>query len=59
MSDHITPLLRRVIWDRRHAYYSAAVSEGIITDEQACALLELHRERDEAQDRAEAEAAGQ
>jgi hypothetical protein len=53
--DPISHALRTVIWRRRTALYAEAVRRGIITDEQAEALLLLNLERDDAQDRREEE----
>lgn len=53
--DPMEAALRAVVWRRREAFYSEAVERVIVTREQADDLLALHRERDDEQDRREAE----
>jgi hypothetical protein len=53
--DPLSHALRTVIWRKRTALYAEAVRRGLITDEQAEALLLLNLERDDEQDRREEE----
>lgn len=59
MDDRFVDVLRTVIWRRRRAFYDDAVVRNLITAEQAEALMMLNLERDDAQDRREAEKHGE
>jgi hypothetical protein len=50
MSDYVSGLLRKIIWQRREAFYDAAMKRGIVHPRQVAELMQLHKERDDEQD---------